>query len=264
MRYEVPLRLTMRLFSLFLSGLFILHLSTHHAVAQGRYVVGMVLDQADQKGVDRVFVTNKRTMQRVRTNAAGRFFITALPNDSLIATSQTHFRMGVRWDGSDNPVIIISKLPYTLDISRTYDLAEVTVKARRYEEVKREIQQLLAEPTASRKVTGEQAFDRMADGAGITLLYEMFSKEAKGRRKAAVLSQEYRRQRLATERMRLLVDQATDLKGVEVDYLVEFCNFSDEDVLEASDYDLINGIQQRLVLYKSGRRPSRLKADPEK
>ena len=252
----------MRQFRLFLIGLLVLYLSTLHAMAQGRYVVGMVLDQADQKGVDRVFVTNKRTTQRVRTNAEGRFFITALPNDSLIATSQTHFRMGIRWDGSEKPVIIISKLPYTVD--RTYDLAEVTVKAKRYEEVKRDIQQLLAEPTASRKVTGEQAFDRMADGAGITLLYEMFSKEAKGRRKAAVLSQEYRRQRLATERMRLLVDQATDLKGVDVDHFVEFCDFDDEDILRASDYDLINGIQQRLVLYKSGRRSSRIKADPEK
>ena len=252
----------MRPVVLLLSGSFALFLfGGDPAQAQGRYVVGMVLDQANQNGVDQVYVTNKRTTQRVRTNSVGRFFITALPNDSLIATSQTHFRMGIRWDGSESPVIIISKLPFTVD--RTYDLAEVTIKAKRYEEVKREIQQLLAEPTASRKVTGEQAFDRMADGAGITLLYEMFSKEAKGRRKAAVLSQEYRRQRLATERMRLLVDQATDLKGVDVDYLVEFCNFSDEDVLEASDYDLINGIQQRLILYKSGRRSSRIKADPE-
>lgn len=251
----------MRQFITLFTGLFVLQLiGSRHALAQGRYVVGMVIDQANQNGVDRVTVTNKRTTQRVRTNAAGRFFITALPNDSLIATSQTHFRMGIRWDGSENPVIIISKLPYTVD--RTYDLAEVTVKAKRYEEVKREIQQLLAEPTASRKVTGEQAFDRMADGAGITLLYEMFSKEAKGRRKAAVLAQEYRRQRLAAERMRLLVDQATDLKGVDVDYFVEFCDFPDEDVLQASDYDLINGIQQRLILYKSGRRSSRLKADP--
>lgn len=251
----------MRQFILLLTGLIVLQLiGSRQALAQGRYVVGMVVDQANQNGVDRVTVTNKRTTQRVRTNAAGRFFITALPNDSLIATSQTHFRMGIRWDGSDNPVIIIGKLPYTVD--RTYDLAEVTVKAKRYEEVKREIQQLLAEPTASRKVTGEQAFDRMADGAGITLLYEMFSKEAKGRRKAAVLAQEYRRQRLATERMRLLVDQATDLKGVDVDYFIEFCDFPDEDVLEASDYDLINGIQQRLILYKSGRRSSRIKADP--
>ena len=252
----------MRPVILLLSGSFALFLfGGDPAQAQGRYVVGMVLDQANQNGVDQVYVTNKRTTQRVRTNSVGRFFIMALPNDSLIATSQTYFRMGIRWDGSESPVIIISKLPFTVD--RTYDLAEVTIKAKRYEEVKREIQQLLAEPTASRKVTGEQAFDRMADGAGITLLYEMFSKEAKGRRKAAVLSHEYSRIRLANERMRLLVDQATDLKGVDVDYLVEFCNFSDEDVLEASDYDLINGIQQRLILYKSGRRSSRIKADPE-
>lgn len=242
------------LFTLFL-------LSMGNARAQGRYLVGMVLDQADQKGVDRVTVTNKRTLQKVRTNTAGRFFITALPGDSLIATSQIHLRRGIRWDGSDNPIIFIGKLPF--NVQREYDLAEVTVKAKRYEEVKREIQVLLAEPTASRNVTGEQAFDRVADGAGITLLYEMFSKEAKGRRKAAVLSQEYRRQKLATERMRLLVDQATDLKGVEVDHFVEFCDFADEDVLRASDYDLINAIQRRLALFKSGRRSLRIKEDPE-
>lgn len=234
-------------------------------LAQGKYVVGMVLEQAgpreaDQKGVDRITVTNKRTLQRVRTNTVGRFFLTALPGDSLIATSQTHFRRGIRWDGSENPVILISKLPYTVD--RTYDLAEVTIKAKRYEQVKQEIQQLLAEPTASRNVTGEQAFDRVADGAGITLLYEVFSKEAKGRRKAAVLSQEYRRQKLATERMRLLVDQATDLKGVDADVFIEFCDFADEDILQATDYDLINAIHSRLILFKSGRRPSRLKSDP--
>ncbi|MCY7359829.1 MAG: hypothetical protein LH609_20730, partial [Rudanella sp.] len=79
----------MRLFVISLPALFVLLLGHQPAQAQGRYVVGMVLDQADQKGVDRVFVTNKRTTQRVRTNAEGRFFITALPKDSLIATSQT-------------------------------------------------------------------------------------------------------------------------------------------------------------------------------
>ncbi len=244
----------------FILSLLLLHSGVAHA--QGRYVVGMALDQADQKGVDRVTVTNKRTLQKVRTNSVGRFFITALPGDSLIASSQAHFRVGIRWDGSENPVIIIGKLPYTLDVSRTYDLNEVTVKAKRYEQVKQEIQVLLAEPVASRNVTGEQAFDRMADGAGITLLYEVFSKEAKGRRKAAVLSQEYRRQKLAMERMRLLVDQATDIKGADADQFIEFCDFADEDVLRATDYDMIRAIQRRLILFKSGRRSSRLKEDP--
>ncbi|WP_027302787.1 hypothetical protein [Rudanella lutea] len=231
------------------------------ARAQGRYVVGMVFDQANQVGVNQVTVTNKRTLQRVRTNTAGRFFITALPGDSLIATSQTHARAGIRWDGSDKPVITVNKLPYTID--RSYDLAEVTVKAKRYEEVKREIQQLLAEPVASRTVTGEQAFDRLADGAGVTLLYEMFSKEAKGRRKAAVLAQEYRRQKLANERMRLLVDQATDLKGSEVDQFIDFCDFVDDDVLQATDYDLIRAIQTRHKLFRSGRRSLRISPDPQ-
>ncbi|CCH52276.1 hypothetical protein BN8_01262 [Fibrisoma limi BUZ 3] len=249
------------LFILFLlSGLFG---ATDRSWAQGgKYVVGTVVDQTTKQGVDRATVINKRTRQRARTNTAGRFFITASPGDSLIMTSQTYSRVGIRFDGSENPQIVAKALPPMP--YRVVDLQEVTVTAKRYEEVKREIQQVLEEPTASEKVTGEQAFNRIADGAGVTLLYELFAKRPKTDRKAYVIMQEDRRHKLAVERFRLLVDQATDLKGEDVDRFLDYCDLSDEFLLRSSDYELINTIQQLRNRYRNGfNRPSRITADPD-
>lgn len=230
--------------------------------AQGKYVIGTVVDQSTQKGVDRATVINKRTGQRARTNPAGRFFLTVQPGDSLILNSQLYNRTGIRYDGAENPTIVAKALPPMP--YRVVDLAEVTVTAKRYEEVKREIQQVLEEPTASTKVTGDQAFNRLADGAGVTLLYEMFGKRPKSDRKAYVIMQQDRRHALALERFRLLVDQATDLKGEDVDRFFDFCDLDDEFLLKASDYDLINTIQQLRNRYRNGfNRPSRIQADPE-
>lgn len=246
-------------FSLILFGL---TAGTGRAWAQGKYVIGTVIDQTTRKGIDRATVINQRTRQRARTNASGKFFVTAQPGDSLILNSQLYNRTGIRYDGSDNPAIVAKALPPMP--YRVVDLAEVTVTAKRYEEVKREIQQVLDEPTASKKVTGEQAFDRLADGAGVTLLYELFAKRPKTDRKAYYIMQQDHRHALALERFRLLVDQATNLKGEEVDRFFDFCDLDDEFLLRATDYDLINAIQQLRNRYRQGfNRPSRIQADPD-
>lgn len=231
------------------------------AWAQGKYVIGTVVDQATKQGVDRATVINKRSRQRARTNTTGRFFMTLQPGDSLILTSQLYDRTGILYDGADNPTIIaraLPPMPY-----RVVDLAEVTVTGKRYEEVKREIQQVLDEPTASKKVTGEQAFDRLADGAGVTLLYELFAKRPKTDRKAYYIMQQDRRHALALERFRLLVEQSTTLKPDEIDRFFDFCDLEDDYLLKADDYDLINTIQQLRNRYRDGfNRPSRISPDP--
>jgi hypothetical protein len=229
---------------------------------QGKYVIGTVIDQTTKGPVDKVTVVNQRTRQRARTNNTGRFFLTVLPGDSLILSSQLYNRTGIRYDGADNPTLVVKALPPMP--YRVIDLDEVTVTGKRYEEVKREIQQILDEPTASKKVTGEQAFDRIADGAGVTLLYEMFGKRPKSDRKAYYIMQQDRRHALALERFRLLVEQSTNLKADEVDRFYDFCDLDDEYLLKVEDYDLINTIQQLRNRYKNGfNRPSRISPDPE-
>ena len=216
--------------------------------AQGRYMVGVALDAATGRSIDKATVINQRTRQRARTNATGRFFLTALPGDSLILTSYTHNRTGIRWDGTDNPMILCNRQPFSAE--RVIELNEVTVTAKRYEEVKREIQQVLDEPTASAKITGAQAFDRLADGAGLTLLYEAFNKRSKTDRKAGVVMQEYRRHTLAMERLRIIVDQATGYTGEQADRFMTFCNFDDDFLLRTSDYDLIWNVLESQKQFK--------------
>ncbi|WP_420150401.1 hypothetical protein [Spirosoma sp.] len=249
-------------YKLFLPAFFITCLGWSGSVwAQGKYVVGTVIDKTTNQGVDKVTVINQRTRQRARTNASGRFFLTIQPGDSLILNSQLYNRTGIRYDGSDNPTIVaraLPPMPY-----RVVDLAEVTVTGKRYEEVKREIRELLDEPVASKKVTGEQTFDRLADGAGVTLLYEMFGKRPKSDRKAYYIMQQDRRHALALERFRLLVEQSTDLKADEIDRFFDFCDLDDEFLLKSEDYDLINTIQQLRNRYRNGfNRPSRISPDP--
>lgn len=225
-------------------------------------MVGTVIDQTTKSPVNKVTVVNQRTRQRGRTNESGRFFMTVQPGDSLILTSQLYNRTGIRYDGSDNPTLVAKALPPMP--YRVVELAEVTVTGKRYEEVKREIRQILDEPTASKKVTGEQTFDRLADGAGVTLLYEMFGKRPKSDRKAYYIMQQDRRHALALERFRLLVEQSTSLKADEIDRFYDFCDLEDEFLLKAEDYDLINTIQQLRNRYQDGlNRPSRLSSDPE-
>ncbi len=236
------------------------------AWGQGKYVVGTVVDQATKQGVDRATVVNQRTRQRARTNTSGRFFLTIQPGDSLVLSSQLYARTSIRYDGSDNPTIVaraLPPMPY-----RVVELAEVTVTGKRYEEVKREIQEVLDEPTASKKVTGDQAFDRLADGAGVTLLYEMFGKRPKSDRKAYYIMQQDRRHALALERFRLLVEQSTNLKADDIDRFYDFCDLEDDFLLKSEDYDLINTIQQLRNRYRDAgtragfNRPNRISPEP--
>ncbi len=237
-------------------------LGTKTAWAQGKYVIGTVIDQTTKQGVDKATVVNQRTRQRARTNASGKFFLTVQPGDSLILSSQLYNRVGIVYDGSENPQLVAKALPPMP--YRVIDLAEVTVTGKRYEEVKREIQQILDEPVASKTVTGEQAFDRVADGAGITLLYEMFGKRPKSDRKAYYIMQQDRRHALALERFRLLTEQATDLKPDEIYRFFDYCGLDDEFLLKAEDYDLINTIQQLRNRYRYGfNRPTGIQAEPE-
>jgi hypothetical protein len=212
-------------------------------LAQNRVVVGRVLDGQTRQGVDRSTVTNKRTGQRARTNPAGRWLLQAQPGDSLILTSLTHDRAGLRWAGGPAEPILLARRLSEEDI-RTVQLAEVEVRGKNEEQLKRELQQVLAEPTAIKGLSGGQVLDYAAGGSVISLLYEAFSRQAKSRRKAVIINQEHRRHLLADYRLRQTIVQVTKLVDDQIEQFILFCNFDDDYLLRASDYELINRVQQ--------------------
>ncbi|WP_234734446.1 peptidase associated/transthyretin-like domain-containing protein [Tellurirhabdus bombi] len=224
-------------FLLLVSCLF-LGLIAFPAQAQQKYVLGRILDQDTQKGVDRAVVLNKRTQQKARTNTAGRFVVMALPGDSLIVTSQTHNRGGTRWDGSkEEPTIVVKR--HTPD-EKVIQLEEVTVVGKHEEELRRELEKVLKEPEIRKNLSSGEILSMAA--SPITLIYQIFSKRAKSDRKAAALWQEYRWHQLAEQRFRQVAGNATDLSGEKLDQFMTFCRFNDDFLLSTSDYDLTYAI----------------------
>lgn len=211
-----------------------------------KFIIGKVLDQETGAAIDNGSVINKRSQAVGRTNHTGAFYLQVKPGDSVIVTSPSHGRAGIKWDGvSPNPVI---RMP------RQYSgitLAEVTVTAKREYEIRRELEVLLREPEARKNLSTEEIVGLAQ--SPITLLYELFSRQAKANRKAAVISQEHRRHMLAGYRLGLIAGRATDLKGEDLERFIEFCRFNDEFVLFSSEYDLTFAVLQRFKQYASRR-----------
>ena len=226
----------------FLIG-FILLVGVAHA--QSKYVIGRVLDQSTGKGVEFASITNQQTKQLTRTNEEGRFLVWASAGDSIIVSSLSHGRMGIKWDG-------INKNPLLLMKQQAIALQEVSIISKKPSTVRKEIQQYLNEPKASLKMTGAEALDYAAGGSVISMLYEMFSKQGKSRRKLAVLLQEERRDKLINFRFNpQMVAQITKLKWYEVESFMYYCSFTDDFVLRATDYELTHQILKCLDEYKA-------------
>lgn len=214
--------------------------------AQRRYIIGKVLDDSTGQGVDNASVTGEQLRSAARTNRLGAYYLLTQPGDSIHVTSQTHGKGAFRWDGVTREPVLKLKRQFPDDDATL--LPEVTVTSKRELQIRRELEQILREPKASKKLSGDEILN-LADSP-ISLLYELFSRQARSRRKAAVLSQQYRRHRLADYRLDLLIGQATMLKGPDIDAFKAYCRFPDDYVLESSEYDLTYEILQRLPLFR--------------
>jgi hypothetical protein len=205
-----------------------------------KFIIGKVLDQENGKGVNSATVMNPRTRAIGRTNAAGAFYLNVSPGDSVIVMSPSHGRAGLKWDGTTREPQLVMKRQLADDV---INLPTLTVR-----EVRKELEQILREPEARKNLSGEEIFSLAQ--SPITLLYELFSKQARAHRKAAVISQQHRKQMLANYRVELIAQRATDLPTSEaIEQFRDYCNFNDDFVLQASEYDLTFALLQRYKQY---------------
>ena len=167
----------------------------------------------------------------------------ANPGDSIIAAS-FNGRVGIKWDGqTEDPVLFMKQTGRALP--------EVTITSKREETLRREIQQLLQEPQATKNLSADQVLDLAQ--SPVTLLYELFSKRARSDRKVLVLMQQARRRKLANYRLELIAAQATRLRGEELERFLAFCSFDEDYLLMATEYDLTYEMLQTYKAFK--RRP---------
>ncbi|RYF57615.1 MAG: hypothetical protein EOO39_35230, partial [Cytophagaceae bacterium] len=75
-----------------------------------RFIIGKVLDQENGSGVNNATVINPRTQAIGRTNVSGAFYLDVKPGDSVIVTSPSHGRAGLKWDGvTKDPQLVMKR-----------------------------------------------------------------------------------------------------------------------------------------------------------
>lgn len=211
------------------------------ARGQERYVTGMVRSDSGQLAIPTARITNLRNRNVTRSNTTGTFMIMARPGDWLEITCPTCDPQRVRIDSTDRDVEV-AVARYVVPQGTTL-LQEVTVRGKSDAEMQEAIRQIQKEPEAQRRLTTDQALG-MAESP-ISLLYELFSKRAASLRKLAVLQQQDRRRELADYRFnKPYVQDITGLPdGPRLDDFYAYCRPSDEFILRATDYALMNHVR---------------------
>ncbi len=221
-------------------GLLFLFLLSFSTFAQKSYVLGKAIDKVTKKGIPSATVVNKNTKQITRTSENGNFLVRASKGDSIKISSIGYKNAGIEWDGVTMEPILEMK-------QDAIALQEVVVRDKRLEQIKKQIDELLAAPEASTKLKWKDISNLIntntstpgAIGISIDGLYELFSKEGKSRRKLAAMKQEDLRKLLVEYRYNTeYISFVTKLKGQELKNFMKFCNLPENFVLSANDYDL--------------------------
>lgn len=222
--------------------------------AQEKSVYGKVIDPQTQKGIANINILNKRNGQIVATNENGDFYLRALKGDSILISTFGYNRKGFLWDGIDKNPVIKEKLQPIM-------LRELVVEDKRWAELNRDINLLLANPYDS-KTLKSKIWRNMLNsntsqpGIGISIdgLYQMYSKEGKANRKLADLQfQDIKTFYADIKYNRQTVIQITKLPEEEVDAFMKYCKIPQDFILKATDYELTFRILKCLGGFRTSR-----------
>lgn len=231
--------------------LFLLFL-TFPAIAQKSYVLGKVIDKQTGKPIPSATVVNKNTKQITKTGENGNFLVRASKGDSIKISSVGYKMRGIAWDGTNlAPILEMQQEAIMLN--------EVVVKDKRLEQIKKQIDELMAAPEATTQLKWKDISNLINTntsapgtiGISIDGLYQLFSKEGKSRRKLEAMKQEDLRKLLVEYRYNAdYISFVTKLKGQDLKNFMRFCNLPDNFVLTANDYDLTYEVYRCLEEFK--------------
>lgn len=213
-------------------------------------VSGYVFDVDKDSVLTFANVYNTRTMRGTITDRNGFFRYYALPGDTLWFSSMGYYPL--QYKIIDDPGSRIQDTFYLK--ARTYKIPDVDILAlTRYEKLRYEVKNMEVPrdvknarnnfPVVNHNVNA--FYERNSESFGlimspISALYDAFSKEGKERRKLAeLMRQDAIDEKIALKYNEDLVNRVTGFEGDLLIEFMEFCNFSEEFLLNAPDYYLI-------------------------
>jgi hypothetical protein len=89
-------------------------------------------------------------------------------------------------------------------------------------------------------------------GNPVSFLYDVFSGEREQRRKYnEILSRETKKRKIRSKYNKEIVSNLTGLKGEKLEEFMDFCNFTEQELLNRSAYDILKEVKRKYQWFKS-------------
>jgi hypothetical protein len=218
-----------------------------HGFSQEVIVFGNVSDESNPDAViNELMVVNLNTQHGFFGKANGSFQTSLKRSDTLLigATGYSSKRICFNDSALRDTFIVYLKLS-----KLKVQLREVRIIAPRdLEEIEKDIRKL----GYNKKDYEVSGIDAMQ--SPITFLYQQFSRTERLKQHNRERINEDRRRNLLKELLQKYVAwEIIDLDDNEFDYFIDYCNVSEEFMKNSTQYDFIEYIKKRYLLYRAGR-----------
>jgi hypothetical protein len=185
-----------------------------------------------------VIVIDQRTSTGMMAEPNGHFVMNALRGDTILVTASGFSVRKVCF--KDSGVRGEYSIVVRLD-SMHYSLAEVKVyPGKNFGEIDEERSRL------GNIAKTDRYQDINAISSPISYLYERFNRLEQSKRKVAILEDEEARRGVLKELFEIYIrHDIIKLSDGEFERFIDYCNFSDEFVKSATDYELVMAVKRR-------------------
>lgn len=234
----------MRLFISLISITFLFIQGKAQEQTQRIKIVGKVFDAKKSSQFNKLMVINRKTQSGVFGNLDGTFTISINRSDtiSVHALGYAPSRICFKDSSLTKNTFEVNVMLYSLNIN----LSEIVfVAPRDLNEIQKDIEKLGYQKRY--KETPEVA-DMML--SPITALYERFSRFEKQKQEAKRLQNESNRRKVLKELFQIYVTaEIIELEDWEFDDFVSYCNFDDEFIKNATQYELVMAVKRKFERY---------------
>jgi hypothetical protein len=215
--------------------------------------LGNLYEKESFQPVPYAHIINLNSNRATISDTLGNFDIVLSPGDTLMITSigyeQKHYQYPGQWKK-----VIFRSIPLK---RKTYSISKVEVTPwgtyadfkNRFMNLdinspKEKIHPLLWEDLPQKP--DKPKVSEPGINSPVSMIYNMFSEEAKERRKYRELLKKQRRaEKIRSKFNRDHVSSLTGLKGNKLDRFMEFCNFSDAYILETREYFILERVKKK-------------------
>ncbi|MCK5169228.1 MAG: hypothetical protein KAQ75_05045 [Bacteroidales bacterium] len=254
---------TLKKYSLFL----LINLSIFSLFGQGSdslfYFLGQVISKEGKCPIALAHIINIDQRWGVVADTLGYFEIWAKPDDTLniSAIGFDYLEYGVDNIEKDSLIRIFLQ-------SRYYEIPEVSIsylgtyKEFEYKVINLELPEIGINPEFEKlfkHVEAPPLFVEPTITSPASLIYILFSKDAKDKKKYLELTEEEKvKDEVCKRYNEYIIRNLTGLSGEEAYEFMDFCDFQDKYILSITDYNLHSEIKLRYETYKKSKQDSLL------